>query len=67
MPIKYPVCQVSQPETDFDQYSGYVTVDPNNGRALFYYLAESPVNSSTKPLVLWLSGGPGCSSFGTVP
>ncbi|MFS7920569.1 putative carboxypeptidase D [Helianthus anomalus] len=51
--------------TDFDQYSGYVTVDPNNGRALFYYLAESPVNSSTKPLVLWLSGGPGCSSFGT--
>ncbi|KAI3755526.1 hypothetical protein L1987_55329 [Smallanthus sonchifolius] len=50
--------------TDFDQYSGYVTVDPNHGRALFYYLAESPVNSSTNPLVLWLNGGPGCSSFG---
>ncbi|KAM0008664.1 putative carboxypeptidase D [Helianthus debilis subsp. tardiflorus] len=43
--------------TDFDQYSGYVTVDPNHGRALFYYLAESPVNSSTNPLVLWLNGG----------
>ncbi|XP_076957529.1 serine carboxypeptidase 1-like [Bidens hawaiensis] len=50
--------------TDFDQYSGYVTVDPSHGRALFYYLAESPVNSSTNPLVLWLNGGPGCSSFG---
>ncbi|KAK9077274.1 hypothetical protein SSX86_005611 [Deinandra increscens subsp. villosa] len=50
--------------TDFDQYSGYVTVHPNHGRALFYYLAESPVNSSTNPLVLWLNGGPGCSSFG---
>ncbi|MFS7920596.1 putative carboxypeptidase D [Helianthus anomalus] len=50
--------------TDFDQYSEYVTVDPNHGRALFYYLVESLANSSTNPLVLWLNGGPGCSSFG---
>ncbi|XP_031270975.1 serine carboxypeptidase-like 40 isoform X2 [Pistacia vera] len=49
---------------NFSQYSGYVTVDPQAGRALFYYFVESPQNSSTKPLVLWLNGGPGCSSFG---
>ncbi|GLT92232.1 hypothetical protein SLE2022_100800 [Rubroshorea leprosula] len=49
---------------DFDQYAGYVTVDAKAGRALFYYFVESPHNSSTKPLVLWLNGGPGCSSFG---
>ncbi|XP_054799830.1 serine carboxypeptidase 1-like [Prosopis cineraria] len=49
---------------NFNQYSGYVTVDPNAGRALFYYFVESPYNPSTKPLVLWLNGGPGCSSFG---
>ncbi|ONK74222.1 uncharacterized protein A4U43_C03F4050 [Asparagus officinalis] len=49
---------------DFDQYAGYVTVDPKHGRALFYYFAESPQNSSSKPLVLWLNGGPGCSSLG---
>ncbi|KAF2322323.1 hypothetical protein GH714_011808 [Hevea brasiliensis] len=48
----------------FDQYSGYVTVNPKAGRALFYYFVESPQNSSTKPLVLWLNGGPGCSSLG---
>ncbi|KAL1811955.1 hypothetical protein ACET3Z_022020 [Daucus carota] len=39
----------------FDQYSGYVTVDPVAGRALFYYFAQSQ-NSSTQPLVLWLNG-----------
>ncbi|KAJ0889850.1 putative carboxypeptidase D [Helianthus annuus] len=53
-----------QPVADFEQYAGYVTVDAEAGRALFYYFAESPQNSSTKPLVLWLNGGPGCSSFG---
>ncbi|PWA80932.1 peptidase S10, serine carboxypeptidase, Alpha/Beta hydrolase fold protein [Artemisia annua] len=57
--------------TDFDQYSGYVTIDPDHGKALFYYLTESPINSSTNPLLLWLNGvkqlqivtGPGCSSM----
>ncbi|CAK7347588.1 unnamed protein product [Dovyalis caffra] len=41
---------------DLNQYAGYVTVDPKNGRALFYYFVESPQDSSTKPLVLWLNG-----------
>ncbi|KAK7316633.1 hypothetical protein RJT34_00248 [Clitoria ternatea] len=49
---------------NFDQYSGYVTVDPEAGRALFYYFVESPYDSYSKPLVLWLNGGPGCSSLG---
>lgn len=42
---------------EFNQYAGYVTVDSNHGRALFYYFVESPNKSSTKPLVLWLNGG----------
>ncbi|KAE8723051.1 Serine carboxypeptidase-like 40 [Hibiscus syriacus] len=53
-----------QPDgVDFNHYSGYVTVDSEAGRALFYYFAESPENSSTNPLVLWFNGGPACSSL----
>ncbi|XP_059067725.1 serine carboxypeptidase 24-like [Cryptomeria japonica] len=48
----------------FAQYSGYVTVDAQAGRALFYYFAEATQDPTTKPLLLWLNGGPGCSSFG---
>ncbi|KAL7256572.1 hypothetical protein ACSBR1_010498 [Camellia fascicularis] len=51
-----------QPKVSFKQYSGYVTVNEEAGRALFYWLTESVHLSFSKPLVLWLNGGPGCSS-----
>ncbi|KAL6844875.1 hypothetical protein ACP4OV_025534 [Aristida adscensionis] len=52
------------PRVSFEQYAGYVTVDERHGRELFYYFVESPYDAASKPLVLWLNGGPGCSSLG---
>ncbi|EYU28449.1 hypothetical protein MIMGU_mgv1a004999mg [Erythranthe guttata] len=53
-----------QPRVSFQQFSGYVFVDHNNERALFYYFVEAETDPASKPLVLWLNGGPGCSSLG---
>ncbi|XBI63596.1 hypothetical protein VPH35_043974 [Triticum aestivum] len=46
------------------QFSGYVTVNQTHGRALFYWFFEATHDVSNKPLVLYLNGGPGCSSLG---
>ncbi|KAE8719832.1 Serine carboxypeptidase-like 31 [Hibiscus syriacus] len=53
-----------QPVLDFRHYAGYVTVSETNGRALFYWFYEAMSHPDEKPLVLWLNGGPGCSSVG---
>ncbi|XP_027359473.1 serine carboxypeptidase 24-like isoform X2 [Abrus precatorius] len=51
-----------QPPVTFSQFSGYVTVNEQHGRALFYWFTEATTSPENKPLVLWLNGGPGCSS-----
>ncbi|XP_010055737.2 LOW QUALITY PROTEIN: serine carboxypeptidase-like 45 [Eucalyptus grandis] len=53
-----------QPSVGFSHYSGYITVGDHPPRALFYYFVEAETSPASKPLVLWLNGGPGCSSLG---
>ncbi|CAK9147525.1 unnamed protein product [Ilex paraguariensis] len=52
-----------QPAVGFTQYGGYVTIDESAGRAFYYYFAEAQHSKQSLPLLLWLNGGPGCSSL----
>ncbi|KAG5066582.1 hypothetical protein AAZX31_04G142300 [Glycine max] len=47
----------------FAHYAGYITVNEKAGRTLFYWFIEALEDPHSKPLVLWLNGGPGCSSI----
>ena len=48
--------------TGFKIYSGYLNVDGSDGKQLHYVFFTSQ-NQQTDPVVLWLNGGPGCSSM----
>ncbi|CAA3006325.1 serine carboxypeptidase-like 45 [Olea europaea subsp. europaea] len=53
-----------QPKVSFRQYAGFISIDEKKDRAFFYYFVEADTEPASKPLVLWLNGGPGCSSVG---
>jgi len=44
-------------------YSGYVQVNKKFDANLFYYMVPSQSKPATDPVILWLQGGPGCSSL----
>jgi cathepsin A (carboxypeptidase C) len=46
---------------NFRQYSGYLNASED--KKFHYWFVESQLNPKTDPVILWLNGGPGCSSL----
>ncbi|CAN1174315.1 Serine carboxypeptidase-like 49 [Linum perenne] len=46
---------------DLGHYAGYYNIEHSHAAKMFYFFFESR-NSKKDPVVIWLTGGPGCSS-----
>ena len=47
-------------DPDVRSFSGYL--DVGDGKDLFFYFFESRGNPKEDPVMMWINGGPGCSS-----
>ncbi|XXG64756.1 hypothetical protein AAC387_Pa05g2622 [Persea americana] len=47
----------------FHMETGYVGVGESDEDQLFYYFVKSETNPREDPLIMWLTGGPGCSGW----
>ena len=57
-PVEKSLC-----DNKVSQQSGYFNVKSGNDKNYFFWFFESRSNTqATDPLVIWLTGGPGCSS-----
>jgi cathepsin A (carboxypeptidase C) len=49
-------------DPDVKQLSGYFKINGTHNANYFYWFFEARNNPETAPTMIWLTGGPGCSS-----
>jgi len=57
--LRFPIQETTD---DVAQHYGYINVNASADANLFYWMFESQNKPESDPLVMWMTGGPGCSS-----
>jgi len=62
-PLRLPVLgDAGNSIQDLGHHAGYYRLPDTKDARMFYFFFESRKNKSSDPVVIWLTGGPGCSS-----
>ncbi|KAL2326689.1 hypothetical protein Fmac_025747 [Flemingia macrophylla] len=59
--LRFPNLAADPSIGDLGHHAGYYTIHHSHAARMFYFFFESR-NSKEDPIVIWLTGGPGCSS-----
>ncbi|XP_071932759.1 serine carboxypeptidase-like [Coffea arabica] len=62
-PLKLNILGAPDPSVaDLGHHAGYFNLPHTVGARMFYFFFESRRKNNSDPVVIWLTGGPGCSS-----